>query len=292
MKYSNYGLTADAIPTAVDQWTPSAGTKTQTTVLAEMVDTWTESKYIIYRRADPGGSPYLDPAAVEPYFRLTDMTYDDGAAGPPPPNIRNSCPMTYTLEGPDAAKFSFNVDPATTSGYNGNYDLVLSTDYETPGTYEVVVKGQAHKSSNDFKIKFVLIIADFCTFQGLTNSVTLDPDRTSYPSFKDYQHYDASLVLQPADVYTVPLANFVNGNTYWVDVWSYADGDPPSFFFSEMLYPDQSGNDLRIHCPITCTMDSASAPNFDKKPVTGIEGQSGIYEFAVKDVATIRTNYE
>ena len=54
------------------------------------------------------------------------------------------------------------------------------------------------------------------------------------------------------------MITFDNTNKFSVNVWTYSDGDPPAFFFSEMIYDDQSLNDLRSKCPISCQMNPAS----------------------------------
>ena len=85
-----------------------------------------------------------------------------------------------------------------------------------------------------------------------------------FPKFRDYQHYSSLNVLQTADTYTIPFENFDGTNKYWINVWSYSYGDPPAFFFPEMIYNDPSSNDLRSKCPISCQMNAASALSFEK----------------------------
>ena len=34
---------------------------------------WLETKYIVYKQADPALSPYLDPAATLPFFSFNDI---------------------------------------------------------------------------------------------------------------------------------------------------------------------------------------------------------------------------
>ena len=210
------------------------------------------------------------------------MTYNDAGGV----NIRNSCPITYILkESPAGAPINYSLTTFSgTTGYDGTYKLTLDQPlaapvHETTGTYEVIVEGEAQGNSNKFEIKFILHLSDYCMYQGTLNDLVIDTDLTRFPSFRDYQHYDSAFALLPGDHYTIPLENFDNVDTYWVDVWSYSDGIPPSFFFPEMIYKDSLGIDLRTLCPISCNMDTLSSAEFIKLPVVGTEGLNGRYEF-------------
>ena len=100
IKYSQYDDSPLAIPTdPTDTMTPVKGTYTAST--ASTNDIWEETKYIIYKQADPSTtSPYLDPAAVEPFFEFTDNSYTtvDPTDTTKKVNVRHTCPFTYVLE--------------------------------------------------------------------------------------------------------------------------------------------------------------------------------------------------
>ena len=128
--------------------TPVVGTYTPGTTF----DEYEETKYIVYKQASPVISPYLDPAAMKPFFGFSDLTYNAGVL-----NIRNSCPITYTLkESPAGAPINFSLTTISgTTGYDGTYRLTLDLPliapvHETPGTYEVIVEGEAQGNSNKF----------------------------------------------------------------------------------------------------------------------------------------------
>ena len=90
------------MPTGVDTMTPIDGVYTPATgTTATTLDTWEETKYIIYVDAasDPhGSSPYLEVSNNQPIFEFSDMTYYVDPSDPSSVNIRLTCPITYTLE--------------------------------------------------------------------------------------------------------------------------------------------------------------------------------------------------
>jgi hypothetical protein len=91
------------------------------------------------------------------------MIYTDGIL-----NLRHSCPITYTQETiPNDYVWSL-VAGSGTEGYDGTYRLTLDTNYESEGTYEMIIKGQAVNNIDPFQMKFVLHLLDFCNEMGKT----------------------------------------------------------------------------------------------------------------------------
>ena len=167
VKYSQYGTSVSNIPiTTPDTMTPTPGSHTTAP------DVWEETKYIIYKnKADPPGidSPYKNSAATIPYFEINDMTYTDTVTANTHTNIRDTCPISYTLDGTTYTKSKVSGK----DGYDGVYRLTLASGEETEGTYEVTVTGTDITNTLTFTIKFVLNLKDFCKEMGTTNSKLL-----------------------------------------------------------------------------------------------------------------------
>ena len=72
--------------------TPEPGTYTAST--ASTLDTWQETKYIVYKTDIQSGSPYINLLATNPFFKFQEMRYFNHLNNI---DMRFTCPLTYTL---------------------------------------------------------------------------------------------------------------------------------------------------------------------------------------------------
>ena len=155
-----------AIPTPLSAGAaqPFAGVFTPATATPTL-DTWQETKYIVYAQTGPNGaSPYYDTAATRPFFTFSEFGYTD-VSGTVAGDLSSTCPITYSLN--DAT----NYDLDTSSSPN---QVVLKDSVkETPGAYQVNVIGSAQGNPNTFEISFELILKDLCDEMAATGNSRL-----------------------------------------------------------------------------------------------------------------------